>query len=356
MNLNYELLAVGVDRTPGAAVLRCAERDTRTYALVRTSALSPISPERAHLLLGPRATGRSLDRALAAAAKRRPEFFELYFGGHGNESGIALSDGLYSFAQLRHQLEAVGARSAIILLNSCGAAGILKSSDTRVGGLAGLDEDAWSVQLLASTPGARVFMASAADASTFEIRGIGGVFPRAMIRAMADLRPGDLDVMGIEFASDMLVFHRAAAIMMQYGVFPRYWGPAEESDFPMVRANRQRMGTIAIGAAQPAPNIGLDLELVAHGRRHLPTIVEITPTDALGNRLPTLTRTFVPGADVAMARDRVRVDTAVSPGIMLQLWRHGACRVTWDIAVRDHVGRLFGSVHRVLDYHVARSR
>lgn len=103
MNLNYELLAVGIDRTPGATVLRYAERNTRTYALVRTSALSPISPERARLLLGHRATSRSLERALAAAAKRRPEFFELYFGGHGNESGIALSDGLYSFDQLRQE-------------------------------------------------------------------------------------------------------------------------------------------------------------------------------------------------------------------------------------------------------------
>lgn len=345
----YSHIAVGVNETPRATTLRFAERDAVRIALAQAGQLGPVLPENAAVLLGPKATACELDRALAAAARQRPTFFSFYFGGHGNQLGIGLANKLYPFSRLRDWVARIGARGTIVMLNCCGAGGFAKSA---VAGLAGVPDlsIAWTAALFAAVPGARVFMASSADAYTLERADVGGVYAHALINAMQAPRPGDLDVMGYQFVSDRLVCTRATQIMARYGLQPEYAGAF--GGFPMVLANIHPVGETDVTAIAPVDDFGVTVNVAVRDRRYLPTTIVATATDAFGNRWPSQRVVALPDGQHRQLSATFDIDATQSFGARMQLWQHGACRLTWNIDVMDTSGRLLAQGRQVADYWI----
>ena len=350
LGLAYELIVVGVNKTPGSpVVLEHAEDDGVRYAGARLSALGPANLERRQHLIGARATRRAVDRALVTAAGRRPHFLELAFDGHGNEDGIGLADGVYPFSLLERRLRESGAHGVLVTLNSCRAGGFVKGADVHVGALGDV-EAAWEAGLFASVPGVRGLLASSSDGTTKEVRGVGSIFRRALLAAMFDRRPGDLEYGGVEFASARLVLARAAPLMAQFGVHPIYFGPdAGWCDFPMVIANRQILGAVEARVA-PTQGLGAHVRLAIQGRRYLPTEVVVTPTDAFGVELPSMHRKIVPSTDDVLVTEQYHVDPRNSAACLHQLASYGATRMAWRVSVIDHNHMMVGSARQVIDH------
>jgi hypothetical protein len=344
----YCLVSIGVNRTPGGATLSFAERDALGIACAQAGQLGPVLPENAHVLLGANATRDEVDRTLDAVARQRPAFFSFYFGGHGNAAGLGLADDLYSFARLHRMLKRIGARGTVVMLNSCGAGGFAKSA--ALGGVVGGVSPAWTAALLSAVPGSRVFMASAADASTVERSDVGGVFAHALLNAMQAAASGDLQVAGHEFVSDRLVFVRATKIMAQYGLKPQSMGTF--GDFPMVLANAHPVGAVSVESAEPTDGVGLAVVLDVRNRRYLPTTIVATARDAQGNRWPSKRVVGLPDGARRKFTASFDVDVRQSPASLTQLSRYGACRISWDIDVVDANGRLLARDRRVADYWV----
>lgn len=345
---SYGLISVGVNQSPGTARLRFAERDALAMAAVFAGQLGPVPPEHALVLRGKEATCSELDAALVAERRRGPDYLTFFFDGHGNADGLGMADDLYSFARLRHRLAQIGATSTIVMLNCCGAGGFAKSS--AIGGLAGLPlQEAWDIALLSAAPGVRVFMACAADATTLERGDIGGVYAHALLRAMRAPRAGDLQVGPYEFVSDALVCKRAAAIMLDYDLAPQSAGIF--GDFPMVIANRLPAGEAEVAFIQGVEGQRLEVGVVVHDRRWLPTTIVATARDAFGNRWPAKRVTLLPRGSRRRLRATFDVDVTESLGAVSQLRRFGACRIAWDVAVLDEVRRPLAQVQHVVDYH-----
>ena len=343
----YDLVSVGVNDAPGTRRLRHAERDALSLARVFASELGPVQPSDAVLLAGEKktATRRGLDRVLLRAARRHPRFFAFAFCGHGNRSGIVLSEGSYPFTRLRARIKAIGARATIVMLDCCQAGGYVRRS--QVAGLAG-DEAvsaAWGVQLLAAIP--RVFMASSADTNTVEIDGLGGVFAHALTRAMLAPVLGDLSLMGTDFVSDALVFARAAVIMRHFGLRPESGGTF--GGFPMVRAHSEPFGETSVVSVKPVEGFGVSVDLAINDRRFLPTQIIASAIDGYGNVFAEQRAVSVPPRSDFAVKTEFALDE-LSDGCLEQLAYWRACRVTWDIAVLDGEGRLLDRGRYVADY------
>lgn len=344
---SYGLVAVGVNQSPRSELLKYAERDTVGIACALAGQLGPIPRENAEVLLGPEANRQSLDLALAQEVTRRPRYFAFYFGGHGNRSGIALSDGIYPFSRLRYWLKRIGARGAIVMLNSCEAGGFVKSS--AVAGLGDADLPyAWEALLLAAVPGTRIFMACSADSSTFEVEGIGGIFPHALINAMQAPLPGDLPFMGRGFVSDELVFERTESIMRGYGIEPIRAGTFGR--LPMAVANQYPAGAAEVASFEPTDGAGVSVAVDVCDRLLLPTKIVVTASDPLGNQWPSDTMIALPTDRRQSIPARFSIDVMRSQHARYQLRRYGRCRIAWDVRVLDANGRQLARDLCITDY------
>jgi hypothetical protein len=345
-SITYALLSIGVNATPGGSdVLRRASMDAVRFGLAVTSAKGAIPPRNAKYLLSD-TTRKDLDRDLDALARRPPTFLMLFFAGHGNAGGIGLSDGLYSFTRLRAKLAAIAAQGIVVVLDSCESGGMTKGG-TVLGGVFEQVDMRWGAALLAVEPGIRIFMASRHDESTYEGAN-GGWFVSALLRAMFAVERGDRVVGEREYFTDQFVFSRAHVIMTELGVTPQsegLWG-----DFPLMESNATPAGRVQL-AVSAVPNLSIIANAVAVGRRHLPTTIIGTATDAFGNVLPAQQARFLPMGDSHPHRIRFEVDLGISPGCQLQLWRYGSCRVIWNVTGCDAEGRVIGRRREVVDYH-----
>jgi hypothetical protein len=341
----YAFLGIGSNKTIGARTLRHAERGVVRLGVAMTGALGTIPSKNASFIVA-NPTKRQIDAALRKLRRQRPDYLALPISGHGNASGFGASDGLYAFDRLRDEIGEIGARGTVVVVNTCGAGGFAKSG-TVVGGieLEPVADPRWAAQLLESVEGVRTFMATGANDSTWE-SARGSWFVEALLSAMHYSAPGDLGLYG-EFISDKLVFDRAFVEMKRVGVHPIARGLF--GDFPLMRANVASVGR-AVVALRAAPNLGARVQMRVQGRRHLATRIIVTPIDGFGNRLPPSTKVvFAWKDDVLDVMDAV-VDRGVSPGCLQQLWWHGACRVTWEVDVRDQEMRRITCCRFNVDY------
>lgn len=226
----------------------------------------------------------------------------------------------------------------------------MAKSATVLGGLEPVDPR-WSVALLSTAPGMRVFMASRDDESTYEGPG-GSWFVNALLGAMFAVRSGDLvGPDGTEYLSDRAIFELASSQMKRLGITPVAEGVF--GDFPVMISNGERAGRVSL-VIHAAVNLGIELDATVLGRRHLPTALVVTATDAFGNVLAPERRRFLPTSDRHSWRGRFHVDLDVSPGCQQQLWRYGACKVVWEVAARDDEGRLLNRCRNVVTYRTDR--
>lgn len=226
----------------------------------------------------------------------------------------------------------------------------MAKSATVLGGLEPVSP-CWSAMLLSTAPGMRVFMASREDESTYEGPG-GSWFVNALLGAMFAVRTGDLvGADGTEFLSDRAIFELASRHMIRLGVTPVAEGLF--GDFPVMISNGERAGRVSLGI-RAAVNLGIDLDTTALDRRHLPTVIVATATDAFGNMLAPEQRRFLPTSNRHNWRGRFHVDLGVSPGCQQQLWQQGACSVVWEVTARDDEGRLLNRSRNVVTYHTHR--
>ena len=341
----YAFLGIGSNTTPGVPALQHAERSIVRLGLAMTGALGAIPPNNASFIVG-NPTKRQIDAALRKLRRQRPDYLAMPISGHGNASDFGASDGLYSFARLRDEIGEIGASGTVVVVNTCGAGGFAKSGTVLSGTeLEPIVNPTWTAQLLEAVDGVRTFMATGANDSTWE-SARGSWFVEALLAAMHQVAPGDLGPYG-EFVSDKLVFERALTAMKRLGVHPIARGLF--GDFPLMRANVAPLGR-AIIAVRPARSLGANVEVRLQGRRHLATAIIVTPVDGFGNRLPpTRESVFALKDDVLHSLDAF-VDIGVSPGCMQQLWWHGACRVTWEVAVHDQEMRRITSRRFVVEY------
>lgn len=104
--------------------LRYAVSDARRFAGVMEE-IGGVQPRDSYLILDPEPrqieeTTRAIRQEVARARSgaRRVEFL-LYYSGHSDEQGLLLGDNIYSYAQLREQIDIVDADVSIAVLDSC---------------------------------------------------------------------------------------------------------------------------------------------------------------------------------------------------------------------------------------------
>jgi hypothetical protein len=207
------LLSLGVNKTPlSPTTLRFAERDAARFGHVFTSSRAPFRPEDARVLLGDRANLRDVRSHLDMLALFPPRNFVMSWAGHGGSDGIALADGLLSYAELGERVERIDARTKMAFFGTCHAGGAERMFEERVAGLAGLDF-AWSQALQAACPGLRVLMAVGRNQVAYDDPKVqSSRFHFALFRALTCL-PGDIAHNGFRWISDAALVPRLRAII-----------------------------------------------------------------------------------------------------------------------------------------------
>lgn len=348
------LLAIGVNRTPASRiVLGFAQHDARRVVRLLTSSRGWVSY--AHLLVGGHATAYAVYTSLSAIARSGIDHLILYISGHGGRDSIGLADGLLSYAQLRTWLNGVGARTTTIILDVCHAGAgrvLMDTGDPRVAGVGGLGglEMAWSEVLRAAFPGMRLLAAVDENENTYDDPVVeSGRFTFSLLRALQWSR-GDIIHGGFRWISDVRALQGARDILAKRWPFdppPCYSGPLPPlGALPLVLSQADHLvGQASLRRARRtgAP-AAVDVELDAHGRRHLPTRVTWSVSDGYGILAEGRT-VVVPDSDHNVFDRRLAVD----PEVARRAW--GPCLaagcdipLTWDVRLEDELGQVLDQV------------
>jgi hypothetical protein len=346
--LKYTLLAIGSNCSPDAAPLSFAASDVFRFTRAMTTPLSAVTDR--ILLTEEDATIENVNVLLSTIARDQPDYFCLYFAGHGNAAGIGLYDGLYSFAQLHGMLDEVGARSEVIVLDSCESQGFAKSA--AVSGLGDIEQH-FRNQLALSTPRRRGFMAARAGKGARESALVGGgVFTTALIHAL--LAAGRGDLANGRYVSDTLIMHRAKAYMKRHGLVPV--SNDLTGDFPMIRAHVAPVGEAALNGASAIEGMGLHVEVELRARRHLPTLVIATPIGPGGEFGTSVRHVVVPQTDVAIVQPTFATGALSLPWLAQQWAAYGRCHVQWLVSVLDQHARSLLRQLVEVNYHTLEYR
>lgn len=211
-------LVIGNNRSLGAARpdLRYADDDAFKYALFfralaesdRIEVLTRPDGESRELYPADLVTGaptrddveaaatRLRRRVAAAEAEGRPSVLYLVFAGHGDEEGgrgfLELEDGRLDRDGLRSLLEAVGAKTAHVILDSCNSFFVIHPR--RPGGRLWATPADVTGGLEARGVDVGVFVSTSAEAQTFEWSQLmGGVFSHAVRSGLSGAADADKD-------------------------------------------------------------------------------------------------------------------------------------------------------------------
>jgi hypothetical protein len=341
----YRLISVGVNEALGLKPLRYAERDATSIARVFASGVGPLTDADVTLLRGYRATSHRLNLALGALAYNRPDHLVVYISSHGNELGVALVDGPYSFAALAEWLRRIGSPHTMVILDTCHAAAYARYAGIEVGGLAGILDLPWIVALAHATPGSRLMFSTGAKRTASEGGRVRhGHFTWALLRALANA-PGDLRAGGECWISDAAAFAQARARMIQV------FGPRQvpqaiglTGDFPLAMSQAHAaVGDASIDEARLVSTSGqLAVEFCVTGRRHLPTHLRWSLRNAAGAEIAADTVDVATADDRGCYRGRISLplDAAQRDRITRLLIRgRGRAPLAVTLSVEDHRAR-----------------
>lgn len=338
----YDLIAFGTNVAPGARPLQFAEKDAADVVNVFTSPLGPVSVGSHCLGVGAGATSAALRTALSTARVRRPNQLVFYFSGHGSPTGIALSDGLFSFRELIRCLRAVAAPSSLVILDVCHA-GALRLHEQRgdLGGFEPLTE-AWATALARATPGNRLMLSSAASQRSHEGQVPNGHFTHCLLRALKE-QSGDIDANSVRFISDRQAFRRAAQLLSKFRGSQRAEAHRLSGDFPMIVSEQD----VQVGHARfesgwaRRDGLGVSASVMIEGRARMDTYVRATLVDRRGNAVWIDRGCLRAESDRASYTVEFSLPTSelLADPRLLATWSdaqvNGHC---WEVACEDQVG------------------
>jgi hypothetical protein len=362
--MQYRFLGIGVNAAPRATTLQYAESDTVRVLHVLTGSLGPLADGDASCLLGAEATSVRVLQHLAVLARQPPDVLLLFFGGHGNETGIALSDRLLSYDELGRALFAIRSRIKVAVLNTCHAgAGLrqLREGATRIGGVANL-EHLWSDVLAAASPGLRVYAAVAEDGLAHEDPTIrGGRFVSALLWAL-EYAHGDILHGGASWISDLRAFETARdAIASRWPdegrpMLLRPSGPCAR--FPMVLAQADhQIGTARIRVFRPIIGVGAELTVDLSHRRHVATRSRWAVEDRFGREVVGGAVVLCPVASHQRVVRRLLAWERISndPLIATELASRGEALLRWRVALDDNHHRELDSAAFAHTFRIPRA-
>lgn len=196
------LLAAGSDQSfePELPALTYAASDaTHFAAAVQSVGMSPgdasivkTNPTRAELI----AALAGVKNAFATDDQDPVQKFIFYFSGHSDERGLHLKDGLFSREELHESLEKIGARTKIVVLDSCFAGALALKGVRPV-------SDLESVKFSLDEPSGSIFLtASSARDMAVESRTLkGSLFTQHLIAGMYGKADGNRD--GVVTATEL---------------------------------------------------------------------------------------------------------------------------------------------------------
>lgn len=351
------LLAVAVNAPQGQSVLHFAEDDAGRIARLFTSAHGRVEPQDAKQLLGANATIATLRAALHLLRLGQPEHLVIYWCGHGNEYGIALMDGLFSYQELGAWLEAIPSRTRTVILNTCHAGAAWPVIAT-TGGIGGALELAWADALRRAVPGLRLLAAVSATELAHEDYTIKGTrYTHALLKALRRSR-GDIEIDGYRFVSDVAAHQAARQILRKKWPrepTPALWGPdIRHGSLPLVLSQaEQPIGGVAITGIEQREQLAVALVLQSFGRRGVHTRVEWKLVDELERILHTGTACFEPAADETCERLALVAPNAIltqNPLYGLRLRRGEVLHLRWVVEVKDDHGHLLDASEEWLSY------
>lgn len=188
-------------------------------------------------LLGGNATRANVYSGLQAMRQRGPDYFVFYFSGHGNDDGIALSDGLLHFRHLVPLIQAIDAPFSLVVLDACSAASYLDyvQRTSAVEGWGAPAQFAWLDAVAGSSPGCRLMFSTGASRSAAEGAGTAnGHFTDAFLSAIRGVQ-GDISAHGYRWISDSRAFEATRKIMFErHGLEQRPVAKKLTGDFPLI--------------------------------------------------------------------------------------------------------------------------
>lgn len=342
--MRFKLVSVGVNTAPGATPLEYAEQDAANVHALLTSDLGPVPVEDAILLVGRAATTEALNFRLATISLTRPDILLLYFSGHGGESGIGLSDGLFAYRILAEWVQMIGARRSMQILDVCRAASYLDFIKEARVGVAGVPDLGWLEVLANASPGNRLIFSTGADRNAGEGGEIaGGHFTTALLLA---LRQGGGDLVGAEqrFVSDRRAFAQTRQIMRQG--FKLAQLPVERGlrgDFPLVKSQAEAPVGDAVFLNTKVSHSGLDLSFWVEGRRQVTTYIQYTVKNTLGRVLQQDTLVFAPTDSVEPYQGGLPLEQNVlldDPLCYFQWHQNRRIDFFWTLTLKDEHGHI----------------
>lgn len=335
--LKFKLISIGVNAAPGADVLHFAEQDASRIAEVFTSDLGPVARGAEKLLLGARANRATLTTALLECLLDRPDILMVFFSGHGNREGIALSDGLFQYQSLAAMVSLIAAPRSLQVLDVCHAASYGSYvSEARVKVAGALDES-WIHVLRRATPGNRLMFSTGADRLSGEGGSIqGGHFTEAFLSALR--REGGTLPPGMNsFVSDASAFELARRVMRsEFRLTQMPEARGLRGDFPLVKSQvDEPVGGAVFLRSEIVPR-GVALQFSVFQRRGVPTVLRYTVINAMQELVVEGEIPFTPDSDVYSGSIPLTYEMLTRSEYCRAQWQHmGRIHYTWNIDVAD---------------------
>lgn len=331
--------------------LHHAERDALAMRNTLASSRGIIAtPANAIALTGWRATRANVEHVLASMAERRQDAFVLFVAGHGSRRGVSLADDFFSFQELRAWLRLFRARHIIVVLDTCGAGGLVDM--VKSGGLGGLDErvlePVWLQALAEARAGMRILAAVRADQSAREPaadEGRHGYFSFALLKALRSL-PGSYRSAGHGLVSDRDI--TAAATREMRALFGRKAVPqilGDAGPIPLMVSDV----TQVFGRAEVAlrANGGrARAALTTFDRRFLPTALHLVLETADGREIWSGSDLHLPEDAIDSVSYEIDASAELRGDVLLRLDRaiapYRERTVRWRAYSGDERGRSLG--------------
>jgi len=337
-------ITVGVNAPIGSHPLRFALRDARALAYhFRSGRGGSFQPDEVECLLDWNARIKDVEDAI----RRVPDFVDMLvftFSGHGNRYGIELQDGHLPFEILAVWLRDTHARRKLIIIDSCGAGGLIEHGP-ELGGPFEFDRDEpYDAAIFNSLDGARVLTSCSRTQNAHEDPRIKhGVFTWLLLQSRKYLHGNANDIISAEEAFN---FAKVCLCKLRHTQQPKEYGPLRQ--FPFSRSGRfLPIGSVGIQAALTPSYpyrtndalIGIEATIV--GRRHLPTYIDVTHETG-GQRINAGTQPLQLDYHETAVNFSLTVPLHTIPRLA---WPGQPQPITTQIRVRDEADRVIATQH-----------